>query len=64
MNTGGSFRTFPIRTWLSWKAGFVRRHPLEVAATIRHTPDGKARGRLAVSVSPVRMQTPSTGSTE
>jgi NADPH:quinone reductase-like Zn-dependent oxidoreductase len=41
-----------------------RSYPLgEVAAAIRHMLDGKARGKLAVSVSPGRMQTPATGST-
>jgi NADPH:quinone reductase-like Zn-dependent oxidoreductase len=41
-----------------------RTYPLsEVAAAIRHMLDGKARGKLAVSVSPGRMQTPATGST-
>jgi NADPH:quinone reductase-like Zn-dependent oxidoreductase len=41
-----------------------RSYPLgEVAAAIRHLLDGKARGKLAVSVSPGRMQTPATGST-
>ena len=41
-----------------------RTYPLdEVAAAIRHLLDGKARGKLAVSVSPGRMQTPATGST-
>jgi NADPH:quinone reductase-like Zn-dependent oxidoreductase len=35
----------------------------EVAEAIRHLLDGKARGKLAVCVSPVRMQTPATGST-
>lgn len=41
-----------------------RVYPLdEVAAAIRHLLDGKARGKLAVSVSPGRMQTPATGST-
>jgi NADPH:quinone reductase-like Zn-dependent oxidoreductase len=40
-----------------------RTHALsEVAAAIRHMLDGKARGKLAVSVSPGRMQTPATGS--
>jgi NADPH:quinone reductase-like Zn-dependent oxidoreductase len=41
-----------------------RTYPLgEVAAAIRHMLDGKARGKLVVSVSPGRMQTPTTGST-
>jgi NADPH:quinone reductase-like Zn-dependent oxidoreductase len=41
-----------------------RTYPLsEVAAAIRHMLDGKARGKLAVSVSPGRMPTPATGST-
>jgi NADPH:quinone reductase-like Zn-dependent oxidoreductase len=41
-----------------------RTYPLrEVAAAIRHMLDGKARGKLAVSVSPGRMQTHATGST-
>ena len=41
-----------------------RTYPLsEVAAAIRHMLDGKARGKLAVSVSPGRIQTPATGST-
>jgi NADPH:quinone reductase-like Zn-dependent oxidoreductase len=41
-----------------------RTYPLdEVAAAIRHLLDGKARGKLAVSVSPGRMQTPATRST-
>jgi NADPH:quinone reductase-like Zn-dependent oxidoreductase len=41
-----------------------RIHPLEeAAAAIRHMLDGKARGTLAVSVSPGRMQTPHPGST-
>jgi NADPH:quinone reductase-like Zn-dependent oxidoreductase len=35
----------------------------EIAAAIHHMLDGKARGKLAVSVSPGRMQTPATGST-
>ncbi len=41
-----------------------RTYPLsEVAAAIRHLLDGRARGKLAVSVSPGRTQTPATGST-
>jgi hypothetical protein len=41
-----------------------RTYPLsEVVAAIRHMLDGKARGKLAVSVYPGRMQTPDTGST-
>ncbi|MCW2701858.1 MAG: Alcohol dehydrogenase zinc-binding domain protein [Blastococcus sp.] len=41
-----------------------RTYPLdEVAAAIRHMLEGKARGKLAVSVSPGRLQTPATGST-
>ena len=35
----------------------------EVAAAIRHLLDGRARGKLVVSVSPESMQTPATGST-
>jgi NADPH:quinone reductase-like Zn-dependent oxidoreductase len=38
-------------------------YPLgDIAAAIRHLLDGKARGKLAVSVSPGRMQAPPTGS--
>jgi NADPH:quinone reductase-like Zn-dependent oxidoreductase len=41
-----------------------RTYPLEeAAAAIRHMLDGKARGKLVVSVSPGRMQTPPPGST-
>jgi hypothetical protein len=41
-----------------------RTYPLdETAAAIRHLLDGKARGKLVVSVSPSGMQTPSPGST-
>jgi NADPH:quinone reductase-like Zn-dependent oxidoreductase len=41
-----------------------RTYPLsEVAAAIRHLLDGRARGKLVVSVSPESMQTPATGST-
>jgi NADPH:quinone reductase-like Zn-dependent oxidoreductase len=41
-----------------------RTYPLDqVAAAIRHLLDGKTRGKLAVSVSPGRRQTPATGST-
>jgi NADPH:quinone reductase-like Zn-dependent oxidoreductase len=41
-----------------------RTYPLvEVAEAIRHMLDGKARGKLAVSVSPGHMQIPATGST-
>src|SRR4051794_16790880 len=41
-----------------------RTYPLEeAAAAIRHLLDGKARGKLVVSVSPSGMQTPSPGST-
>jgi NADPH:quinone reductase-like Zn-dependent oxidoreductase len=39
-------------------------YPLgDVAAAVRHLLDGKARGKLAVSVSPGRMQAPPPGST-
>jgi NADPH:quinone reductase-like Zn-dependent oxidoreductase len=41
-----------------------RTYPLEdAAAAIRHMLDGKARGKLVVSVSPGRMPTPPQGST-
>jgi len=41
-----------------------RTYPLEeAAAAIRHMLDGKARGKLVVSVSPSGMQTPHPGST-
>jgi NADPH:quinone reductase-like Zn-dependent oxidoreductase len=41
-----------------------RSYPLEeAAAAIRHLLDGKARGKVVVSVSPSGMQTSSTGST-
>jgi NADPH:quinone reductase-like Zn-dependent oxidoreductase len=41
-----------------------RTYPLtEIAAAIRRMLDGKARGKLVVSVSPGRIQTPATGST-
>ncbi|MBM7804394.1 NADPH:quinone reductase-like Zn-dependent oxidoreductase [Geodermatophilus bullaregiensis] len=41
-----------------------RTYPLEEAtAAIRHLLDGRARGKLVVSVSPGRTQTPATGST-
>jgi NADPH:quinone reductase-like Zn-dependent oxidoreductase len=41
-----------------------RNYPLEeAAAAIRHMLDGKARGKLVVSVSPSGMQTPPPGST-
>jgi NADPH:quinone reductase-like Zn-dependent oxidoreductase len=41
-----------------------RTYPLEeVAAAIRHMLDGKARGKIVVSVSPGCMQAPPTGST-
>ena len=41
-----------------------RTYPLEeAAAAIRHMLDGKARGKLVVSVSPNGMQTPPPGST-
>jgi NADPH:quinone reductase-like Zn-dependent oxidoreductase len=41
-----------------------RTYPLEeAAAAIRHMLDGKARGKLVVSVSPGGMQTPHPGST-
>jgi hypothetical protein len=42
-----------------------RTYPLgEAATTIRSMLDGKARDKLVVSVSPGRMQTPPTGSTQ
>jgi hypothetical protein len=42
----------------------ARTHPVgQVAAATRHLLDGKAGGKLAVSVSPGRRQTPGTGST-
>jgi NADPH:quinone reductase-like Zn-dependent oxidoreductase len=41
-----------------------RTYPLDgAAAAIRHLLDGKARGKLVVSVSPGRLQTPPPGST-
>ena len=41
-----------------------RIYPLEeAAAAIRHMLDGKARGKIAVSVSPGQMRTPPLGST-
>jgi NADPH:quinone reductase-like Zn-dependent oxidoreductase len=41
-----------------------RTYPLgEVTAAIRHMLDGKARGKLAVSISPGPIETPATGST-
>lgn len=41
-----------------------RTHPLEeTAAAIRHLLDGKARGKLVVSVSPASTHAPATGST-
>jgi len=41
-----------------------RTYPLEeAAAAIRHMLDGRARGKLVVSVSPSGMQTPPSGST-
>ena len=42
----------------------ILRDPLrDIAAAIRHLLDGKARGKLAVSVSPGHMQATPTGST-
>jgi hypothetical protein len=60
-----------VGTWLIRTGGFLEagRPALaidstgQVAAAIRHMLDGKARGKLAVSVSPGRVQTPATGST-
>ena len=41
-----------------------RTYPLEeAAAAIRHLLDGKARGKVVVSVSPSGMQPPPPGST-
>jgi len=41
-----------------------RTYPLEeAAAAIRHMLDGKARGKVVISLSPSDTQTPSPGST-
>jgi hypothetical protein len=40
-----------------------RACPLEEAAAIRHMLDGRARGKVVVSVSPNGIQTPPLGST-